>query len=433
MPIKDFNDALDYLYTRLPMFQRQGAAALKKDLTNTLELCWRLGLPQWKFPSVHIAGTNGKGSVSSMLAAILQSAGFRTGLYTSPHLKSFTERIRINGEPIGEADVVAFVKKIQPDIEVLNPSFFEVTVAMAFEYFVQQKVDIAIIEVGLGGRLDSTNVIYPELSVITNIGWDHMDLLGDTLDKIALEKAGIIKQWTPVVVGEALPETRPVFEAVAQNNHAPLIFAAEKRKVTSRQFSLDQQVLEISCLSSAEKTETYTLDLIGVYQQENVLTALSAVDELLALGWKIPQHAIKKGLRSVRTLTGLRGRMDILGKRPTVIADTAHNEPGVKAVLEQLATFPAVKRHFVWGMVSDKDHAKVLALLPKEAIYYFVKPDIPRGLNEAIMQEKAQAFGLRGEAYPSVAEGKKSALLAAGPDDLIYLGGSTFVVAEALD
>lgn len=428
--MENFETTLTYLYSRLPMFTRQGASALKNDLTNTIALCNALNNPHHLFPAIHIGGTNGKGSVSSMTAAIFTACGYKTGLYTSPHLKSFTERIRIDGKEVPESYIVAFVQEHKALIEAIEPSFFEVTVAMAFDYFAREKVDIAIIEVGLGGRLDSTNIITPELSVITNISYDHTDLLGETLAEIAFEKAGIIKKEIPVVIGEKHPETAPVFTEKALKENSPLYFAEENFSGYRTALSLFQQTVTVQ---GPEKTENYTLDLIGDYQIKNLATVLQAVDCMRNQGWNLPEDKVKTALSEVKRLSGLKGRMEILGEKPLIIADTGHNEAGIRYVLGQIQVLGGEKKlHFVWGMVRDKSHEKVLAMLPQDAAYYFVSPDIPRGLPSAEMQAKAMSFGLKGKHYLSVKDGLEAAIGNAGENDLIFVGGSTFVVAEAL-
>jgi dihydrofolate synthase/folylpolyglutamate synthase len=431
-----FQQTLDYLYTRLPVFHRQGPAALKPSLDNTLRLCAALGDPQHRFKSIHIAGTNGKGSVSSMLASILMEAGLqKVGLYTSPHLKSFTERIRISGQNIPEDWVVAFVARVKPLIEAIEPSFFELTVAMCFDYFAQQGVDVAVIEVGLGGRLDSTNIITPQLSVITNISFDHMELLGDTLDKIAAEKAGIIKPGVPAVVGEALPETRPVFDAVAARNQAPIRYARDEYDVRLLDWNIRTQTLQVTHRESG-RSRVVATDLTGGYQLHNVRTAVAATDSLNTLGYKLPDDVLLQGLANVRRNSGLRGRMDILAEAPLTIADVAHNQAGITTVIQQITSLrqTAHKKqlHVVYGMVKDKDASKVLSLLPRDARYYFVQPDLPRALPAQELQQKAQAHGLGGAFYPTVAAGLAAARGAAHPDDLILITGSIFVVAEAI-
>lgn len=426
----NFDQTLDYLYSKLPMFTRIGAAALKKDLTNTLLLCEALGNPQHKFRSVHIAGTNGKGSTSSMLAAVFQQAGYKCGLYTSPHLVRFTERIRINGLEMDKQAVVDFVAQQRELIERVQPSFFEVTVAMAFDYFARQGVDIAVIEVGLGGRLDSTNVITPELSVITNIAYDHTDLLGETLAEIAGEKAGIIKKGVPVVIGETHNETQAVFLQKAQQEQAPIYFTQDHYKAQIQANNLFQQHIS---LESPNGNEDYLLDLTGSYQQHNLLTVLQAAEVLRGLGWQLSPAVVKEALSQVKTLTGLRGRMQVLQADPLVLCDVGHNEAGIAYLMQQLLQlYPPEQLQFVWGMVRDKNHDKVLRLLPKAAGYHFVSPQIPRGLPAQEMQEKAANFGLHGRVYNSVREGYEAAKAEIKRGEMLFVGGSTFVVAEVL-
>ncbi len=427
----DYQQTIDFLFNALPMFSRLGAAAFRKDLHNTLRLCEALGNPQNKFKSIHIAGTNGKGSTSHMLAAILQSAGYKTGLYTSPHLKDFRERIKIDGKLCAEDFVVDFTQRIQPLIEELQPSFFEITVAMAFEYFAQQKVDVAVIEVGLGGRLDSTNVITPELSVITNIGFDHMNMLGNTLDKIAFEKAGIIKHNTPVVIGEWLNETRPVFTAVAEGKSTPIIFAQEQRWVTEWSFAHHHLLVTVADKRTDERT-VYELDLPGVYQTKNVVTTLEAVHQLRLLGWKLEEPVIKDGLKQVKRLTGLHGRWELVQENPSVILDVCHNEDGIKQLAQQVELSKYNDLHIVLGMVKDKDISKVLPLLPKNALYYFTKAQIPRALHEAELAQRASEVGLSGRNYPDVNSALQSARQHAGKEDMIIVCGSVFLVGEVV-
>ena len=438
----NYHQTLNYLYSQLPMFTRDGASAFKKDLDNTLELCRRLDNPQYKFKSVHIGGTNGKGSTSHMLAAVLQVADYKTGLYTSPHLKDFRERIRINGVMINEAYVVEFVAKHQADFEEIKPSFFEMTVAMAFDVFAREKVDIAIIEVGLGGRLDSTNVINPLLSVITNIGWDHMNMLGNTLQLIAGEKAGIIKPHIPVIIGEYQPEVSQVFIDKAKSVEAPLSFASEEwglevkgEKQKVKGFGgLEIWVGESGPLSpgSELRTQDLNLDLTGTYQLKNVKTVLSAVAELRRQGFVISDEHVARALQQVGKLTGLRGRWEVLDQNPLIICDTGHNPEGIAEVLKNIKSINYDALHFVMGVVNDKDLTKILAMLPKEATYYFCRPDIPRGLDAENLKQQAADFGLNGEAYSSVNAALKAARNAAGKDDLVFIGGSTFVVAEII-
>ncbi|WP_114937460.1 bifunctional folylpolyglutamate synthase/dihydrofolate synthase [Mucilaginibacter endophyticus] len=435
----NYEQTIQYLYTQLPMFTRDGASAFKKDLTNTLELCRRLDNPQHKFKSVHVGGTNGKGSTSHMLAAILQTAGYKTGLYTSPHLKDFRERIRVNGQMISEQTVIDFVEDHKTDFEEIAPSFFEMTVALAFDVFAKEKVDIAIIEVGLGGRLDSTNVITPLLSVITNIGWDHMNMLGNTLPLIAGEKAGIIKPGIPVIIGEKQEEVAKVFTDKAGETNSKIRFASEQwitEKVKGeRQKAKDNaELLELHIQSKNSELKTYdlALDLPGTYQLKNIKTVLSAIDELREQGFTIADDDIQTALKQVKTLTGLHGRWETLSHNPLTICDTGHNPDGIEEVMKNIASVKYNHLHMVIGMVNDKDIGKVLPMFPKDATYYFCKPDIPRGLDAETMKTQAQDYGLIGEAYPSVKEALLSAQKNAGSDDLVFIGGSTFVVAEVV-
>ncbi len=426
-----YAETLDYLYNKLPMFSRIGAAAFKKDLTNTIALCEALDNPQNKFKTIHVAGTNGKGSTSHMLAAVLQNAGYKTGLYTSPHLHDFRERIKINGMLCDEHFVVDFTQRIMPLIDEIEPSFFEITVAMAFDYFALQKVDIAIIEVGLGGRLDSTNIITPELSVITNIGYDHMNMLGNTLQLIASEKAGIIKPNIPVVIGEYIAETKPVFVDKAAVENAPIIFAQQKRYVA--EFTNAHHQLQISVAEHGnDKREDYVLDLPGIYQTKNLVTVLEALHQLRLSGWNIPEDIVKKALHKVKKLTGFYGRWQLINEHPNIVLDVAHNEDGIKQLVEQLELTTYNHLHIVMGMVKDKDSTKVLQLLPKNAIYYFTKAHIPRALDEAELQATAATFNLQGHHYPAVNIALQSAVDKAQKDDLILVCGSVFIVAEVM-
>jgi dihydrofolate synthase/folylpolyglutamate synthase len=391
------------------MFHRVGPAAYKPGLDNTWALLELVGNPQIGLKIVHIAGTNGKGSTSHMIAAALQLVGYKTGLYTSPHLKDFRERIRINGVMIPEEEVVAFVNEYHEAWQSIQPSFFEITVAMCFWYFKRAGIDIAVIETGLGGRLDSTNVIVPEVSVITNIGYDHMNLLGDTIEKIASEKAGIIKSKTPVVIGAMRPEAREVMIQTALQQHAPMIDAA---------------LISSTLIPSGE--------LQGHYQIENRATAFMALRTLAAVGWRVNEEHIAQGFQQVVELTGLLGRWQKLHDSPLTIADVAHNEDGIRTVLEQLQRTPHKQLHFVLGLVGDKDVTRVLKLLPQEATYYFCKADIPRGLDVEMLKEQASEFQLRGESYSSVKQAYETACGAANDDDLVFVGGSVFTVAEVL-
>ncbi|KIA90815.1 dihydrofolate synthase [Pedobacter kyungheensis] len=428
----NYQQTLDYLYSKLPMFTRVGASAFKKDLTNTIIFCEALGNPQDKFKSIHVGGTNGKGSTSHMLASVLQAQGYKTGLYTSPHLKDFRERIRINGKMISKSEVIAFVKNQRQLIEKVEPSFFEVTVAMAFDCFARNEVDIAIIEVGLGGRLDSTNIISPLTSVITNISLDHTNMLGNTLTEIAGEKAGIIKKNTPVVIGETHPESAPVFNKKASEMNAQIVFADQV--LTARDFKLVNNKLSLSVYQGeAIKYKHLQSDLTGVYQHKNILTVLEALAVLNAqTEIKTDEQSIYKGISQVKKQTGLQGRWQTLSKNPLVICDTGHNEAGISEVIKNISQTPYQNLHIVFGMVKDKDISKVLSLLPKNAAYYFCKPDLERGLAANELAEQAAGFGLKGNTYSSVAEAKAMAIQSAGLKDLVYIGGSTFVVAEAL-
>ncbi|MEI6507248.1 MAG: folylpolyglutamate synthase/dihydrofolate synthase family protein [Bacteroidota bacterium] len=427
----DYNKTLAYLFERLPMFTRIGAAALKPDLTNTIALCNILGNPEDKFKTIHIAGTNGKGSTSHMLASILQESGLKTGLYTSPHLTDFRERIRINGKMIPEQNVIEFVAKYKTDFEPINSSFFEWTVALCFDYFANEKVDVAIIETGLGGRLDSTNIITPLLSVITNIGWDHTDLLGNTLAKIAYEKAGIIKTKIPIIIGESNDETKPVFDEISSEINAPISYSEDifetKNFISHNTFSV------CDIYKNGEVfLEKLKLELAGNYQQKNMLTVLNSIEHLRKSGFNITDENIRKGLLNVKNNTGLAGRWQILGENPLIICDTGHNVNGIEMVVTQLKQNKYEKLHMVIGMVKDKDISKVLSILPKDAEYYFCNAAIPRSLPSEELRTSAQTFGLKGHHYATVAEALKTAKSNAGLNDLVFVGGSTFVVAEIL-
>lgn len=420
----DFAATLEYLYARLPMFQRVGAVAYKKDLSNTLNLCKALGNPHERFPSIHVAGTNGKGSTSHMIAAILQSAGYRTGLYTSPHLKEFTERIRVNGVEVGQAFVVDFVKRMKVNIERVNPSFFETTVVMAFDYFAQEKVDVAVVEVGLGGRLDSTNVITPVLSLITNIGFDHMDLLGNTLGEIASEKAGIIKHGVPVVISQRQPEVEAVFKEKASATEAPLLFASDRFEARMRNEGT------VDVFADGKFYCALAPALKGLYQLKNIPGVLAAVEYLNHAGWSISGEHVQQGVERVTELTGLKGRWQKLGDIPLTICDTAHNEDGIREVCKQIQTLGFKKMFVVLGMVKDKDISRVLALLPREAHYIFCQALIPRALPAKELAQQAEMFGLQGEVVENVNGAIRHARALAGREDFIFVGGSTFVVAE---
>ena len=426
----DYQQTIDYLFSRLPMFSRIGAAAYKADLSNTVRLLDHLGNPQHKFKSIHIAGTNGKGSTSHMLAATFQTAGLKTGLYTSPHLKDFRERIKINGEMVEQDFVIDFTQRIQPLIEEIEPSFFEITVAMAFEYFARQKVDIAVIEVGLGGRLDSTNVITPALSIITNIGRDHMNILGETVEKIAFEKAGIIKDGVPVIIGESLPETKSVFEKIAAERKAPIVFASGKRWVA--EWKTNNHLLEVSIAKNelAQEHQIYNLDLTGIYQLKNVLTVIEAVEQLHASGWPVTHEHLQMALPHVKKLTGLYGRWQVLQQHPTVIADVGHNEDGIRQIVQQLEVTTFNHLHIVLGFVKDKEVSNVLALLPKTATYYFTKAQIERAMPEDTLKALAENCGLKGHTFNEVNQALKQAISNAQKDDLVLICGSVFLVGE---
>ncbi|MEX1202551.1 MAG: folylpolyglutamate synthase/dihydrofolate synthase family protein [Ferruginibacter sp.] len=427
----NYAETIEYLYTRLPMFTRIGAAAYKKDLHNTIALCDTLQNPQQHFKTIHVAGTNGKGSCSHMLASVLQQAGYKTGLYTSPHIKAFGERIRINGVMIEEQFVVDFVKRTNSVIDHIEPSFFELTVGMAFEYFAREKVDIAVIETGLGGRLDSTNIIQPELSVITNIGYDHMNILGNTLEAIAHQKAGIIKHNTPAVIGEYLTETKPIFLQEAALAQASLVFASEVFEITSA----DNDSTFLHCRVNNKLTNQplyLQLDLNGWYQQLNLCTVLTAIEELKKIGYQLSDQVIIEALRSVKKLTGMRGRWDIIQScDPVIIQDVAHNKDGIKQVLMQLENnYPSATYHFILGFVSDKDVTNVLDLFPKDAQYYFTNAHIPRALPNVDLMKLAANKGLHGEGYDDVNQAIFSAKAAAAANDVIMICGSFFIIAE---
>ena len=403
-----YQDTLNWMFSQLPMYQRQGQSAFRKDLSNTLKLTERLNHPERHFKTIHVAGTNGKGSVSHMLASILQEAGYKVGLYTSPHLKDFRERIKINGNVVSKQYVTSFINKNKPFFQENSLSFFEMTVGMAFEYFSKQKVDIAVIEVGLGGRLDSTNIITPEVSVITNIGLDHTQFLGTTLEAIAYEKGGIIKPNIPVVIGETQKETAPIFIELANKNNAKILFA------------------------DAEVIETFTSDLTGIYQSKNIITVIQAIKELQHKGYNVSHQNIKEGLLHVVKNTGFMGRWQVLRTHPKVVCDTGHNRDGLNYVMKQLSNEVFDTLHIVFGVVNDKDLTSIIDILPKNAIYYFCKPDIPRGLDANELKSVLNDYGLKGEAYNSVNEAYNNALDKATSNDFIFIGGSTFVVAEII-
>ncbi|GGW50190.1 bifunctional folylpolyglutamate synthase/dihydrofolate synthase [Arenibacter certesii] len=400
----NYQETLAWMFVQLPMYQQKGASAFNAKLDNIRDFTEYLGNPERKFKSIHVGGTNGKGSSSHMLASILQEAGYKTGLYTSPHLKDFRERIRVDGKPVFEKFVVDFIKDNKVFLEAHRLSFFEMTVGMAFQYFAMENVDIAIIEVGLGGRLDSTNIITPEVSLITNIGYDHVEILGDTIAKIAYEKAGIIKQGVPVVISELQEETAVVFSEVAKELNSKIVFASEV------------------------VPGSYKTSLLGGYQAKNIKGVVATIHELN--GFVVNESHIEQGLDKVSINTGLLGRWQILEEQPLIVCDTAHNTEGLTIVLDQIKRHKVSTLHLVLGFVKEKDLEQIFPLFPTDAQYYFCRPNIPRGLDESILKERAEAFGLRGEAYGSVSEAFASAKSAAENSDFIYVGGSTFVVAE---
>ncbi|MEO8860543.1 MAG: folylpolyglutamate synthase/dihydrofolate synthase family protein [Ginsengibacter sp.] len=423
-----YEQTLHYLYNKLPLFSNIGLKAYKADLKNTLALCKYLGDPQNKIKTIHIAGTNGKGSTSHMLAAVFQQAGYKTGLYTSPHLKDFRERIKINGSMVEKSFVVDFVKKMNIPATEISPSFFELTFVMALEYFMQQHVDIAVIETGLGGRLDSTNVITPEISVITNIGYDHMDILGDTIEKIAAEKAGIIKKGVPVVIGETVAETKLIFKKIANKLNAPIFFAEENLHVVSVSQANEKLAVEVSH-KNEKKTKHFQLDLAGLYQQKNLLTVLTVIDQLKN-DYSLKEENIKAALGNVMGLTGLHGRWEVIHQRPMIVLDVAHNVDGITQLAKQLKNTVYKKLHIVFGIVKDKEIEKVLAILPVNAIYYFTKAQIPRALPEEQLMERAKTYNLKGRAFAEVNKALDAAMAASLEEDLIIVCGSVFVVGE---
>jgi dihydrofolate synthase / folylpolyglutamate synthase len=421
--MQTYQEAIHYLYQQLPVYHLIGPKAYKADLNNIKALCERLGNPQTKFKSVHVAGTNGKGSCSHMLAAILQSSGYKTGLYTSPHLKDFSERIRVNGQTIEPNFVMRFVANMKDPMLEINPSFFELTVAMAFEYFVQHAVDIAIIEVGLGGRLDATNVIMPELSLITNIGWDHMDILGDTLPKIASEKAGIIKRAVPVIISERQEAVSDVFLEVAKKQQAPIAFGQDHYQCTWN----PNGILSVKSPTFYARLQP---ELRGLYQASNIAGVVASVMQLRELGWNIQEQAIVEGINKTVALTGLKGRWQVLNQSPLTIADTGHNVDGIRQIIQQIEQTPHQRLHWVFGMVKDKAPHKVLSILPKHAQYYFCQAKINRAMDASQLHELAKQYGLEGHVIPDVNNALKVATEVSRAHDLIMIGGSTFVVGE---
>ena len=426
-----YQDAIEYLYTQTPLFQNVGQEAYKEGLYNTVTIDRHLGCPHKLYKTIHVAGTNGKGSVSHTLAAILQASGYKTGLYTSPHLTDFRERIRIDGKPISPDFVVKFIENNRDFLEPLHPSFFEVTTAMAFSWFAQQEVDVAVIETGLGGRLDCTNIIKPVLSIITNIGFDHTKFLGDTLPRIAFEKAGIIKKNVPAIIGEHCDQTRPVFERKAEEVGTRIVFAQDNCKIISHKYINPSKVVyETAALPGLES------GLAGMCQEKNANTILTAVDELKRRRFRITEDAVRKGFRDVCRMTGLRGRWQLVRRKPDIICDTGHNSHGLKYIaqhLEELSSKPgAGQLRIVMGMVNDKDISDVLAVMPRNARYYFTQASVQRALDASTLRDLARQAGLTGRVFRTVAQAINTAQREAAPEDLIFVGGSTFVVADLL-
>jgi dihydrofolate synthase / folylpolyglutamate synthase len=426
-----YTQAVAYLYERLPMYQRIGPAAYKADLNNTLKIAELLGKPHLRLKAIHVAGTNGKGSSSHMLAAILQQSGYKTGLYTSPHLIDFRERIRINGKMIPKNCVVEFIEKHKEAFEEIQPSFFEWSFGLALDYFDKEEVDVAVIEVGLGGRLDSTNIITPRACLITNVSMDHMNLLGDTIEKIAREKAGIIKPRVPVVVSQYQSETAHIFSNLARELKSHLEFADKNFRILEHRIVKGLMYVKVLNKDNDQQTE-YELDLTANYQLKNLLGVLNILEYIEKAGYIIEQENVKKALKQVCKLTGLSGRWQKLSDKPLVIADTGHNEDGIRHVLDNLSSVDYANLHVVFGTVNDKEVDKILHLLPKKASYYFVKANIPRALDENELCSQAHKLKLHGKSYPTVEAGFKAAKKAAKKGDLVFIGGSTFVVGDAL-
>jgi len=422
----NYKEAIDFLYASLPMFHRVGKAAYKANLNNTLELDKYFSYPHKKYKTIHVGGTNGKGSVSSLIASVLMEQGYKTGLYTSPHLLDFRERMRVNGEMITEVDVIEFIKSSENIINKLKPSFFELSTAMAFNFFAKENVDVAVIEVGMGGRLDCTNIISSELSVITNIDYDHQEFLGDSIEKIAFEKAGIIKDKSLVIIGEKNEISDNVFIDTAKNRKSKLIFA-------SKHYFITKIVEEIDCYKLNFNNLNYTIDLPlkGKYQLKNIVTAIAAINNLPA-ALNVDNNSIIKGIKNVKVNSKIRGRWEVLKTNPLVLCDTGHNVHGISEVVRQIESLNYAKLHFVLGMVNDKDIDSVLKILPKNAVYYFTKASVPRAINAYELYEKAKVYSLSGKVIERVDDAVKAALTAADEESLVFIGGSTFVVADAL-
>ena len=430
----NYQQTLDYLFSQLPMFHRIGAAAYKANLDNTIKICKLLNNPERKFKSIHIAGTNGKGSVSNLVASVLQSAGYKTGLYTSPHLRDFRERIRVDGKKIPKAKVIEFVKLNKDHFQEFQPSFFEYTFGMAVRYFADEKVDLAVMETGMGGRLDSTNVIDSILSVVTNIGWDHTQFLGDTLSKIAQEKAGIFRKDVPVIIGETQPEVQPVFQNAAKKSGTRIKYADQNYSVQiiERKAGISSYILMDVFKNGKLFLSNLKCTLTGNYQLKNITTTLQIIENLQDLGFEIKPEHIYEGFGYVDKITGFKGRWQALQKYPLVICDTGHNVDGLREVISQLESLSYKCLHIVLGFVKDKEIDKMIDLLPRKATYYFCKADIPRGLDQEALKIMCMNAGIIGESYPSVKQALKEAIHHAGKDDLVFVGGSTFVVAEVV-
>lgn len=429
-PLKSYSSVLEYIYAKLPMFQRQGPSAYKKDLTNTILLCEAVGNPQDRIKTIHIAGTNGKGTTTHIIAGGLQAQGFKVGVYTSPHYKDFRERIKINGAYISAAYITGFINKYHPQIEAIQPSFFEVTVALAFAYFESQNVDYAIIETGLGGRLDSTNIIKPLLSVITNISYDHQQLLGDTLEAIAGEKAGIIKHGIPILIGERQSAVEKVFLQKAKEVGTSISFAEDHLELTLLQEDNGRKAYKVT-YDGKTWISSLSTTLSGPFQEKNIITGLCAL-KLMGQFMKIDDTKLINFFPDLVKKTGYIGRWQILGQQPLIIADSAHNEGGLNLVLKEIKNISKSRLHIVVGFVNDKDLGKVLALFPENATYYFAKANIPRGLEAKSLKEEAKKYGLKGKDYSSVRKAFAAAKKKAKADDLIFVGGSIFVVAEVI-
>jgi len=427
-----YQEAIDFLFTSLPMYQRQGKAAYKSTLENTHRLDSWFGHPHQNYPTIHVAGTNGKGSVSHMIASVLQASGLKTGLYTSPHLLDFRERIRINGQSIPEDEVTGFVSGNQKIIREVQPSFFEMTVAMAFDYFARKQVDVAVIETGLGGRLDSTNIITPVLSVITNISLDHTEFLGSEPTSIAMEKGGIIKQGVPLVIGRAREPAYEVLLSMAREKDAEVVPASQVYEKQFLTLNLDGTMQLRFSKKGFPSMESICCDLTGAYQQENIITAFTTLKQLQKLHWNISPPAIQDGFASVVASTGIKGRWQTIGNNPRSICDTAHNPDGIAAVVKQIKQIPWLRLHMVWGLVDGKDLNMILPLLPEEASYYFTRSSVPRSMDASELAERAREFGLKGRHFPGVEEAYRAAQDEAGVKDMIFTGGSTFVVADLL-